>query len=365
MSQVARIGLLTGPVGVGKTTVAERIVGMAQQQGLTCGGLLAPTMMNSCGQKAGIWGVDLLGGERRILARTDRELGGPTVGPYSFDAETLAWTVDVVENAISACDLLIVDEIGKLELWHNVGLASILPRLAESETNRSLILVRDFLLDELQARLDPAAQIVFEVNEENREDMPAHILQGLISKTYQEEKMANVNIGSAALSFELPAVDGKTYTLEALSAGKKATAVVFMCNHCPYVLAWLDRIITIAQDYGNRGVAFAGINANDPAKYAADDFEGMKKLAQEHNLSFPYLHDETQKVAHAYGAERTPEIFLFDADLKLRYHGAPDDNYEEAQASVPYLRNALDALLTNQAPPVTQTPPVGCTIKWK
>lgn len=179
MSQVARIGLLTGPVGVGKTTVAERIVGLAQRQGLTCGGLLAPAMMNSSGQKAGIWGVDLLGGERRILARTDQELGGPVVGPYSFDAEALDWAVDVVGNAIGACDLLIVDEIGKLELWCDVGLASILPRLAASEATRSLILVRDFLLGELQARLAPAAQIVFEVNEENRGDVPAHILQGI------------------------------------------------------------------------------------------------------------------------------------------------------------------------------------------
>jgi peroxiredoxin len=177
--------------------------------------------------------------------------------------------------------------------------------------------------------------------------------------------MANVKIGDAALAFELPGVDDKTYTLETLSAGKKATAVVFMCNHCPYVLAWLDRLIAIAQDYAGQNVAFAGINANDPAKYAADDFEGMKKLAQEHDLPFPYLHDETQKVAHAYGAERTPEIFLFDANLKLRYHGAPDDNYEESQASVPYLRNALDALLAGQELPVSKTPAVGCTIKWK
>ncbi len=177
--------------------------------------------------------------------------------------------------------------------------------------------------------------------------------------------MANVKIGDAALAFELPGVDGKTYSLSALSKGKVATAVVFMCNHCPYVLAWLDRLSAIAQDYAGKGVAFAGINANDPAKYAADDFPGMQKLAKERGLPFPYLHDETQEVATAYGAERTPEIFLFDADLKLRYHGAPDDNYDQAQASVPYLRQALDAILVAQEPPLTETPPVGCTIKWK
>jgi peroxiredoxin len=177
--------------------------------------------------------------------------------------------------------------------------------------------------------------------------------------------MANVRLGDAAIAFELPGVDGKTYSLSALAKGKEATAVVFMCNHCPYVLAWLDRLIAVAEDYAGKGVAFAGINANDPAKYPADSFEKMQELAKERGLPFPYLHDKPQKVATAYGAERTPEIFLFDGDLKLRYHGAPDDNYDETQASVPYLRNALDAVLAGQAPPIAETPPVGCTIKWK
>jgi peroxiredoxin len=177
--------------------------------------------------------------------------------------------------------------------------------------------------------------------------------------------MANLKIGDKALAFELPSVDGSNYSLSAIAEGKTATAVVFMCNHCPYVLAWLDRLIAIAKDYADQGVALAGINANDPAKYAADDFAGMQKMAKEYALPFAYLHDETQEVATAYAAERTPEIFLFDGDLKLRYHGAPDDNYEEGQASVPYLRNALDAILAGKEPPVTTTPAVGCTIKWK
>jgi peroxiredoxin len=177
--------------------------------------------------------------------------------------------------------------------------------------------------------------------------------------------MANVKIGDAALPFELPGVDGGSYSLSGISEGKKATAVVFMCNHCPYVLAWLERLVGIAKDYAGKDVAFAGINSNDPAKYAADDFPGMQKLAKEWGLPFLYLHDETQQVATAYGAERTPEIFLFDAGLKLRYHGAPDDSYEEAKARVPYLRDALDAVLAGQEPPVVETSPVGCTIKWK
>jgi peroxiredoxin len=177
--------------------------------------------------------------------------------------------------------------------------------------------------------------------------------------------MANVKIGDAALPFELRGVDGKAYSLAELSKEKKATAVMFMCNHCPYVLAWMDRLMMIAKDYAGQNVVFAGINANDPLKYPADSFEGMQKLARERDLPFPYLHDDTQEVATAYGAERTPEIFLFDADLRLCYHGAPDDNHDETQARVPYLRNALDAVLAGKEPPLTQTPPVGCTIKWK
>jgi peroxiredoxin len=177
--------------------------------------------------------------------------------------------------------------------------------------------------------------------------------------------MANLKIGDTAIAFELPGVDSLTYSLSGIGAGKKATAVVFMCNHCPYVLAWLARLIAIANDYAAEGVAFVGINANDAAKYPADSFEKMQELAREWDTPFPYLHDETQQVAAAYGAERTPEVFLFDADLKLRYHGAPDDNYDESLATVPYLRSALDAVLNGRQPPVADTPPVGCTIKWR
>jgi len=180
------IGLLTGPVGIGKTTVAERVVGLARRQGLACAGLLAPAMRNSCGQKVGIWGVDILTGDRRILARTDRDLGGAAVGPYSFDARALSWAMEVIDEGLSAaagvsCDLLVVDEIGKLELWHGAGLAQVVPRLAAGEARRSLILVRDALLAELQSALAPAEQVVFRVTEENRGDLAPHILESLIS----------------------------------------------------------------------------------------------------------------------------------------------------------------------------------------
>jgi nucleoside-triphosphatase THEP1 len=135
--------------------------------------------MNSCGQKAGIWGVDILTGRRQILARTDRDLGGPGVGPYSFDEAALVWAVDIVERAVGACDLLLVDEIGKLELWRDAGLAPVLPRLALGDATRSLVLVRDFLLAELQEKLDPVKQVVFEVSEDNRHTLPPSVLERL------------------------------------------------------------------------------------------------------------------------------------------------------------------------------------------
>jgi nucleoside-triphosphatase THEP1 len=172
----ARIALLTGPVGAGKTTVAERVVGLARQQGLHSGGLLAPAMKNACGQKAGIWGVDAASGERRLLARTDRTLGGPEVGPYSFDEEALAWSVGVVEAGLAA-DLVVVDEIGKLELWRGTGLAPVLPRLAAGEARRALVLVREGLREELEARLAPARVVVFRIDAQNRDDLPRRIVE--------------------------------------------------------------------------------------------------------------------------------------------------------------------------------------------
>lgn len=178
--KAARIGLLTGAVGIGKTTVAERVVGLARQQGLVSGGVLAPAMINRCGQKAGIWGVEIGTSERRILARTDRDLGGPSIGTYSFDASALDWAAGAVERAMGACDLLIVDEIGKLELWHGIGLAPVLSRLAAGEAERALVVVRDSLLSELQDRLRPVEQVVFRASEESRGTLAPGILSNLL-----------------------------------------------------------------------------------------------------------------------------------------------------------------------------------------
>ena len=175
----ALVGLLAGAVGAGKTTATERVISLARRRGLVCGGLLAPALVDRRGNKIGIEGADLLTGERRTLARTDQELGGPSLGAYSFDGAALAWATATVERAIGACDLLIVDEIGKLELWRGAGLAPILPRLASGEISRSLVVIRAFLLAELQARLSRVEQVVFELDAQNRDELPPYVLSGL------------------------------------------------------------------------------------------------------------------------------------------------------------------------------------------
>jgi len=177
--------------------------------------------------------------------------------------------------------------------------------------------------------------------------------------------MANLKIGDRALAFNLPGVDGKTHSLAEYS-GKNAVVVIFSCNHCPYVRAWEDRMVRIQADYGVKGVQLVAVNANDASKYPDDSFEKMKERAREKHFNFPYLRDESQEVARAYGAERTPEVFLFDKAGNLRYHGVIDDNYDEpAAVRMKFLRDALDAVLGGRMPATAETKPVGCTIKWK
>jgi peroxiredoxin len=177
--------------------------------------------------------------------------------------------------------------------------------------------------------------------------------------------MAKLKIGDKAIPFDLPGVDGEDHSLADYS-DKEVMVVAFSCNHCPYVRAWEDRMIQIQKDYADQGVQLLVINANDAQKYPDDSFSKMKERSQEKNFNFPYLHDESQEVARYYGAERTPEFFVFDSGGVLKYHGALDDNYEDPQAvQHRYLRDALEAVLAGQAPAVMETPPVGCTIKWK
>lgn len=171
-------------------------------------------------------------------------------------------------------------------------------------------------------------------------------------------------LGAEAPQFDLPGVDGQNHSLDSY-AEAEVLVLVQSCNHCPYVQAWEGRLSAIASDYADRGVRVVAVNSNDADSHPEDSFEEMQKRSQEQGFTFDYLYDEPQAVARALEAERTPEVFVYDHDRRLRYHGAIDDNRDETGASQRYLRDALDAVLAGQDPPVAETPPVGCTVKWR
>ena len=174
-----------------------------------------------------------------------------------------------------------------------------------------------------------------------------------------------LSIGSELPGFDLPGVDGNNYSPKSF-ADSKMLIVIFSCNHCPYVKAYQGRIKEIQNDYKNKGVSIIAINSNDEINYPDDSFEKMKIRAAEENFNFPYLRDEDQAVAEAFDATHTPEIFVFDKERKLIYHGKIDDNWQEPGKVVNhYLRNALDEYLGGNEISVPETFSIGCTIKWK
>ena len=174
-----------------------------------------------------------------------------------------------------------------------------------------------------------------------------------------------LKISDKAPDFSLPGVDGKTYSLISFK-GKKILVVVFMCNHCPYVQGSLERIKTVQSDFGIKGVQVIGINANDEVNYPDDSFDKMIEMNKSKKLNFTYLRDEDQTAANAYGAQCTPECFVFDGERKLRYHGRVDDSpKDESKATVNDLRNAINALIHNQKVPIELAPAIGCSIKWR
>jgi peroxiredoxin len=174
-----------------------------------------------------------------------------------------------------------------------------------------------------------------------------------------------ISIGEAAPAFNLPATDGQSYTYEDVK-GEQGTVIMFWCNHCPYVQGSEGRLIALAEEFKPRGIGFAAINANRADSYVEDDFPHMQQRAEAKGYNFTYLHDETQDIARSYGAQRTPEAFLFDGAGKLRYHGRIDDNpQDERAARSSDLRSAIEAVLSGSAPEPSETGPIGCTIKWK
>ena len=173
-----------------------------------------------------------------------------------------------------------------------------------------------------------------------------------------------LTLGAKAPDFNLPGVDGKDRSLADFKAAK-FLVVVFSCNHCPFVLGSDNRLKALYKAYKPRGVAWVAINSNETTHHPEDSFDHMKARAKEDRLPWPYLRDESQDVARAYGALRTPHFYVFDADRRLRYTGRMDDQPMDAsKATTHELADALDALLAGRTPPVPLTNPIGCNVKW-
>jgi peroxiredoxin len=175
-----------------------------------------------------------------------------------------------------------------------------------------------------------------------------------------------VILGTPAPDFRLPATDGRTYTLDDV-AGESGTVIVFICNHCPYVRAVIDRLVADARELMDEGIGFAAICSNDAVAYPDDSFANMQRFATTHAFPFPYLHDEDQAVARDYGAVCTPDFFGYDSGRALRYRGRLD----EGRTSPPpagarrELVEAMREIAATSSAPAHQVPSIGCSIKWK
>jgi peroxiredoxin len=164
-----------------------------------------------------------------------------------------------------------------------------------------------------------------------------------------------LKIGDTAPGFELPDTNGDLHGPDGV------TVVVFTCNHCPYALAWHDRIVQVGRDYD---VSVFAVNPNDAARYPNDSYEAMQERVANEDWPFPYLRDESQEVARGFGAKTTPDVFVLDAEGRLRYRGAPDPDHRDPAHDASWLREALDAVLAGEEPARAESEPVGCSIKW-
>jgi len=180
-----------------------------------------------------------------------------------------------------------------------------------------------------------------------------------------------LSIGSTIPSFQgLRGIDGGTYGLRDFS-GCRILIIVFSCNHCPYVQAYEDRMKEFQSVYGSQGVRLVAVNSNETVNYPEDNFEEMVKRGKTRGFNFPYLRDENQSVADAFGATHTPEFFVFAPksgahDLVLQYHGKMDDNYQQpAAVKRRYLQEAVESILAGRGVVEPETHSIGCTIKWK
>lgn len=171
-------------------------------------------------------------------------------------------------------------------------------------------------------------------------------------------------VGTDAPGLELADTEGASHSLPA-QGETSASVVVWTCNHCPYALAWHDRLVDAARDYADRGVRFFAVNSNDAERYPRDSLEAMRERVRAEDWPFPYLHDPDQEAARAWNAQVTPHLYVLDADLRVRYEGAPDADHMDPAENAEWLRAALDAVLAGDEPEPSATEPVGCSIKWK
>ncbi len=171
-------------------------------------------------------------------------------------------------------------------------------------------------------------------------------------------------VGGPAPALELPDTEGSVHTLP-MPGEAPATVVLWTCNHCPYALGWHDRLVEVGRDYGARGVRFLAVNSNDAERYPHDSLEAMRERVRDEDWPFPYLHDESQQAARDWAAQTTPHVYVLDADLLVRYEGAPDADHMDPALDAAWLREALDEVLSGREVSRAETEPVGCSIKWK
>jgi len=175
----------------------------------------------------------------------------------------------------------------------------------------------------------------------------------------------DVELGFPCPDFRLPSAQGGVVARDDY-AGVPLFGVFFFCNHCPYAKAIEGRLIELEKDYRDKGFRFVAISVNYAENYPEDSFDNMKKRALERGYAFPYLYDESQSAAHAFGAVCTPDLYVFDQQRKLAYHGRLDDSpMDAAKVNRRELREAVDALLSGHEPDARQNPCIGCSIKWK
>ncbi|MBF0255378.1 MAG: thioredoxin family protein [Gammaproteobacteria bacterium] len=174
------------------------------------------------------------------------------------------------------------------------------------------------------------------------------------------------DFGLPAIDFDLPGIDGRNWSLEQCR-GERGLLVMFICNHCPYVKSIRERIVRDTRELLEHGIKSVAIMSNDPSDYPEDSFDNMKKIAAEFNFPFPYLIDESQAIAKAYGAVCTPDFFGYNADLQLQYRGRLDESRKETapEGVRRDLFEAMKQVAASGQGPVEQIPSMGCSIKWK